>query len=947
MKEPNTTPLAWIAHLIKVSGLSAQKGALKLWSSFKIKTPLTQSVTKNPELPIKKPFPPFLEASLYTLLCTGYLFLCLQTQSSLPVYLCSLFTLLLWKYRLPWWSVLWTYLIPTLFAPTPRETLLPEQITTHVISQLLLTSLFGYSALQTWKLTRHPQCLPPRKTSATALILLTSSCVGLTVFSNGAQLFHNLQTQTYDLGVFNNIFYNMWTGNGQYNPLERNQYTNTSHLQVHFSPSLFLLSPIYALWGNALGLIAIQALTIPSGCLCLYLLTKKILEPRTALLLSLSWCLYTPLLGGWHYDFHETAIAPPLLFLLGAAMMRNQYTLTCLTALILAGVKEDMPVFLAPAVVLFGYWSNKTKLGWSLAAGMILYFLLLKTFWISPHAENWSARLYKELVLPSQESLPQLVHLLLTEPLRIIEHNLTETKLLSLLQLLVPLAFLPLLNLWNYPLLAINILGIYSAHSNPFHTNHFQYSFSISALAFLAAIQVLRSKSPLKQNHLGALILGLCLLTQWNFGLLGGKPFRTGFQTITSPVKKATILPSHLPKQDYKTVQEELKAVLSEIPKDAIVSGDSRLTPHISNRKKVYMFEEQHWAERTQKMPPDERPEYVLTFQPPPKLEGFSPVFSGTSFVLQAPETLTRAYYNPPEKNLHPNREKRSPESPRERGSLALQARNNHIHAKRMFSSPLEPNDQLRVELQNLSITPGRAIQIQFLSPEQTPLLTLSFPGGKLHYELEDASGKKTTDIPYTHRGLSLTLSTPTPTSYQLQVGNHTFSGPLAQPPQGLQLSNLGAGAGRENSLLLGRLQILRDNSPIAHDDPNSQPYKTHGWLNNSQSGEGFSPWSFSHQPILTHKKRTKSLGIPLAQEGPYTPLIPATKTPETKPHATTASIPTTHTLKPDVTKSDEDASRDPSSRPPSSSRSPSTNSMTPKNSQPSGSSTPENTTPP
>jgi uncharacterized membrane protein len=409
--------------------------------------------------------------------------------------------------------------------------------------------------------------------------------------------------------------------------MERNK-EGTTHFTVHVSPILYVLAPLYAIHKSAETLIAMQSLFVITSSISLYFLSKRLLNEKTACLLSISWAIYLPILGGYYYDFHEASVGPTLLFLLGLSILKKQKLLPWVICLLLAGVKEDYPLLCIPAVLLYGYWSNRMRMAYGLTIMLLAYVAIIQIAWIIPHTENFTAKLYGSMGVKTPI---EFILLVLKHPEKIIENILTPNKILSILQLLIPLGFLCLKNPWTYILLAGPILILYSSESPNYGSNFFHYSFIPSALLFLATIDTLKRYSSKKQENIAIMLVILGTIGQLSFGALSNKEFRVGFLTITNPVKLEN-------REAYKELQE----ILKEIPKHAIIASDDTISSHTSNRKTAYSLK--LWHENTiQEMPEHMKPEYVLRWTSKhqfgavpinPNLEGYKEVQRGKYFIV-------------------------------------------------------------------------------------------------------------------------------------------------------------------------------------------------------------------------------------------------------------------------------------------------------------------------
>lgn len=172
-----------------------------------------------------------------------------------------------------------------------------------------------------------------------------------------------LYSPNFDHGLFVQSFEQLSSVGAPFNWAERDAYI--SHLQVHFSPIFYLLTPFYyvlrALFkmshialAPSLALQALQGLVVLSGLIPLILLLRRSKLSRLTRMLLLGLYILAPgLIGSGLYDFHENCcLAPALLWLLLALQARRRFWLLPAVALVLS-IKEDAALYL----LAIGCWS--------------------------------------------------------------------------------------------------------------------------------------------------------------------------------------------------------------------------------------------------------------------------------------------------------------------------------------------------------------------------------------------------------------------------------------------------------------------------------------------------------------------------------------------------------------------------------------------------------------
>lgn len=496
----------------------------------------------------------------YALLAFSYLLVTAFVYPSMWVGLSSLLIHLGWKFRIEAFRFIPLLALPYLLSPL-------AQSSKYIILAVLCSLIYSFWGSKGWG--SWGQTGPVRNFRWGALVVHLAVIFTLIGSFNAFRLHFNFQTFDYDLGVFDNIFFNMMEGRGMYNPLERDD-PDGSHFKVHFSPSLYLLLPFYGLFPRAEMLQFLQFALIGGAGIALYFLLKERCGAKISGVLASAWIFYPPLLGGAFYDFHELCLGPLLLFLTGLSMVYRQKVLPWVLALLTLGVKEDFSLFVGPAFILFGIWGGRLKTGIGMAVLSLIFFLSVRFLWIIPHGENWF-HIYHRL---GAGSFSDLLSISLTQPWIIVEAIIRPPATLTFFELFTPLCFIPLFSGWTYVLMFLPTLALF-AGDDPMKTNHFQYTLLLAPMIFLG-LGDLFLRNTAKSGWLTSIIL-LTLLSQVGAGLLSTNGFRSGFNDVTLPVPW------------IKTGSfTEIQQIKKMIPADASTASPPQVSAHFSNRSDSY-----------------------------------------------------------------------------------------------------------------------------------------------------------------------------------------------------------------------------------------------------------------------------------------------------------------------------------------------------------------------
>jgi uncharacterized membrane protein len=405
---------------------------------------------------------------------------------------------------------------------------------------------------------------------------------------------HALHTRTFDLGFYDNIFYQTIHGR----PLGCSLLMGGNHTSGHFDPILVLLSPLYLLHPRAELLLVLQSVWLGAGTVPVYLIARRALASRWAgLSFAIVYALYPALHGANLYDFHSLALVGPLLlwalFLLEVGAWRAYFAVAFLALL----CREDVPLLLG-FVGIAALAGGKRRAGWVTITMSAGYYLIVRG-WIMPSGAFFNdgygsygyAYLYEGLI-PHNRGAVDVALSLLTNPAFVVGLVLTEAKIRYVLLLLLPLAFLPLLARPGRVMLLFGASYCLLASHFAIFSVHFHYGSVVFPIAFALAPEGLRQVAEgrlvrafgLNPYRLRGAVVTACLaagvLVSWKFGALADN---ASFRLATGPVARTL---SEAERETYAWVE----ATSARIPKDATLGVTNRLGPHVSNRKAVTLY---------------------------------------------------------------------------------------------------------------------------------------------------------------------------------------------------------------------------------------------------------------------------------------------------------------------------------------------------------------------
>jgi len=393
---------------------------------------------------------------------------------------------------------------------------------------------------------------------------------------------YSFYTNAWDLGIYAQSLYSTLNyGKLLYYTVEAIGNPSRSLFGIHFSPFLFLLVPVYAIYQDPITLLVLRPAAISMGLIPLYLIlrAKKIANRNFLILFSVIYLVYPPMLVPI-LNFDVLSFLPAIFLFALYYLDRGRYLRSYMFILLALTVNEFVSlIVVAVAVyVLLADWRGmldslrRRKISRNMVFSLILLFTGILWFtlasaiitYFNPVAfeTKWE---WGELGTGPKE----IIFNVLTNPVKAwsILFNDGQRKFLYIVALLGPLAFTPLLDplalIMALPWLAASLLSI-----NPlYYSIETQYPAFVSPFIFLSAIN------------------GIKRLTNFNAKIIK----RTVILMIIVLLISTLLIPSNI----HFEVDERNRIIglaLREIPPDASVSIMPEIFPHVCNRLEVYPY---------------------------------------------------------------------------------------------------------------------------------------------------------------------------------------------------------------------------------------------------------------------------------------------------------------------------------------------------------------------
>ncbi len=422
----------------------------------------------------------------------------------------------------------------------------------------------------------------PRLAHHLPLVLVGTGALAYCIyFSYQTLCWHWSVRSSYDLAIEDNVMWNVVHGNGFFKSTIIFGPVG-SHFGLHATLFAYAMAPIYALAPRPETLLIIQSALLGGAAIPLYLWARRHVPAVTACIIGLLYLLYPPVHGANLYEFHYPPLGTFFLWTLLYALETRRDVLAGVALVLTLSVREDVsagPMIWGAYLMLSG---RRPKAGLVVALISAAYFVTMKMV-IMPRLAGHEAFafIYKDLIPPGEHGFGSILKTLLTNPAYSIITLAEPVKLVYLLQIFLPLAFLPLRRPLGVLFLVPGIFfSLLSTDYPPLVSIHYQYTAHWTTYLFVALVLVLAMR-PTAQRWAG--LLGMCfalLVCSYQFGAV--------FQTNTSFGGPLAYRFGMTEKDAQR--HRAARALVQQIPTEAVVSASVFTTPQISSRKSAYQL---------------------------------------------------------------------------------------------------------------------------------------------------------------------------------------------------------------------------------------------------------------------------------------------------------------------------------------------------------------------
>jgi uncharacterized membrane protein len=389
-------------------------------------------------------------------------------------------------------------------------------------------------------------------------------------------------TGRFDLG---NMVQAVWsTAHGDLLSVTSLRGPQISRLGAHFDPILAAFAPLWWLWPDPSLLLVVQVVAVALGAVPVHLLARKHLgSERAGVGFALAYLLYPPTQWLALNEFHPVALATPLLLLAFWYLDEDRLLAFAAVAAVACLTKEHIGFAVAALGVWYALARGRRRAGAAIAVAGTAVAVLAITV-VVPHFAPGGASPFAGRYREVGGSPAGILETVVTDPLRVLESAFDGNAVPYLLELVLPLAALPLLAplaaLTALPELAANLLSTTRTQQSI----HFHYTAAaIPGLVVAAVFGASRLRRRGRPVVTGVVVVALAA----NY-VLGAIPVWRAFPGGESLGTREHLVSAH---------DRVAARAVRLIPPDAAVTATNSLGAHLSERRRVHSFPFLHDSE--------------------------------------------------------------------------------------------------------------------------------------------------------------------------------------------------------------------------------------------------------------------------------------------------------------------------------------------------------------
>ena len=392
----------------------------------------------------------------------------------------------------------------------------------------------------------------------------------------------------YDLGIYDSLLWNMLHG-GSFFKTPPWAGPGRSHFGNHAEFFAYVLLPFYAIRQDGGTLVILQSAIMGSAAIPLYKLARRHIDPWPACILALTYLMYPALHGANIFEFHFLPLGPFLLWWAWYFLEARKDWWAALFVVFTLSCREDVSSWVAVLGTYFLLTGRRPKAGLLVAVVGALYCFVLK-FKAMPYVGGGESftDIYKDLVPAGVKGFGGVIMTVLGNPGYTATTLAEMQKLIFMLQILLPLAFIPFRRpIWALLCIPGFFFTVLSTQYGALISISFQYSAHWIAFLFPGVALGLEWMGKREATHASAVtarraalaaMVAMALPISYQYGAV--------FQQSNSyggPIKYVFGVNAEGQQRHDAAVR-----LVRHLPPRAKVSGSGFTTPFISNRPDAY-----------------------------------------------------------------------------------------------------------------------------------------------------------------------------------------------------------------------------------------------------------------------------------------------------------------------------------------------------------------------
>jgi uncharacterized membrane protein len=405
----------------------------------------------------------------------------------------------------------------------------------------------------------------------------------------------------YNQGIFDQLFWNGLHGRFFESSLSSQLSSAVVHdqelptvayqrLGQHFTPSLLLWLPLYALYPSPAGLSVLQTTLIAAAGLVLYALARHYHPPPISALIVASYYAAGAVISPTLADFRDFSQLPLSSFGLLLALEKRWWWLFWVLSLLTLTIREDAGIVLF-SIGCYLLLSRRRPWVGLTVCGLSLGYILVVTNIIMPlFSEDISRRFmieqFGQFVDDQDASTLEAIWAIASNPWQLLVELVTpiDRTLQYLLAQWLPLAFVPAISPSAWVLAGFPTFQVLIRQASDALSISLRYALTLVPGLFYGAI-LWWAQYPEKFQRRSRQFWVFCIGLSFCLTLLSNPNRVLSFAIPDSFQPWVYVSPA----RQWQHAQA-IRTLLAQIPSDASVSATVHLAGHLSNRREILIF---------------------------------------------------------------------------------------------------------------------------------------------------------------------------------------------------------------------------------------------------------------------------------------------------------------------------------------------------------------------